>query len=65
MGGWSGSLRKKGIRKRIIEDVRKESEKVSDMLNREIETRLRERVDVIEKIEGTFRKNSNPSRTRR
>jgi hypothetical protein len=52
----------KGIERPIVEDPRKEFEKVSDGRNRDVGMKLRERFDVTES-EGNFEK--NPSRTRR
>jgi hypothetical protein len=48
MGNWSDSLCRKGFGKRISKDVWKEVKKVSGTVNRDVETRLRERASTIE-----------------
>jgi hypothetical protein len=66
MGNWSDSLRKKGFGKQISKDISKEVEKVSTMLNQEVEMRLREQVGRTgKKSGGTFGKNSDLSRIMR
>jgi hypothetical protein len=56
----------KGFKKRISKDVLKEVEKVSAMLDQDIETKLREWVDVTEKrSRGTLRKNIDLTQIRR
>jgi hypothetical protein len=56
----------KGFKKRISKDVLKEVEKVSAMLDQDIETKLREWVDVTEKrSRGTLGKNIDLTQIRR
>jgi hypothetical protein len=59
-------LHKKGFRKQINNGVLKEVEKASDVMNQDVERRLRERVRMIEKrSEWMFRKNSDLTRIRK
>jgi hypothetical protein len=68
MESWSGSLHRNRFEKQINKDTNywKKIEKVSNMWNRDTETRLRERVGMIKKrSKGTLERHKGLSRIRK